>query len=1120
MRKNLCLIFLLCLYALGSTAQHVTSLSQIKSQKKYLLENANGYGYAVYNPAISDKDVMLGGIVVAHNMGVANELYRTHINPLDANNQWQIAENGNGAYYLYNYGAKQYMSNETTSWNWWGSYASYDSFYFTPTPAEFNVTQLSDDTWAFRLASASNDENQFMCAASHSATPIENWKVSDGGSVWYIREVIEQLVEDITISQSTLTLNTGKTFTLTAKASPATAPGASLIDWSSSDTNVATVNDGEVTTQNPGTCTITAKVTDGSGIHAECIVTVKEPEKEDFGTLRYFTLNDGQLIVIPEKYILERNEKDGVVTLALMGDSTFSFKKDKLASESTTYEGSLPQFESFKFNNKFNDQLHTDAEGVIDHEAGTINLSVACIGKRLTPSFKLPEGAKAYVGTREQISKKTRRRFDKDITYTVAYPKNWIYRIEKVSDEVWSTAPEETEDPWIVEPVTLSADKLSSNWPSENADQQIGNILDGNISTIFHSNWSATNNWNDGSYYGDGTTTWPYLQIEMPEPIENFNFSYVTRNSASNNGYAPQGFIIYCSNDGNGWDEVATLDKEKDNLPVGESKQYQSAIIQLGKAYKYLRFQLTESTRKNYLVLAEFNINKVVPNPDYGKATEDFVPEIIVPAKYENTFMPFGTDYKVHVDFLTDHPTGDNSKYSVPRIDITFGNGTTWDYNNWIGRYGKEQWEEATIKIDGVGVFDDMEESSILVRGRGNSSWSQSSSSKNPYRIKFSEKMKPFGLTKGKNWVLLANKQSGSLTTNAIAMKIADMAESAACNHIIPVELYVNNQYRGSYNFTEKVGFASNSIALDDESNAVLLELDSYYDEAHRFKSSPYNQPVNIKQPDFDDPETITNLTYDDIRTAFNAFTSATLVGEHDAYLDVDAFCRAMLVTDLTRNTELQHPKSWNVYNADILNDSAWVFGPVWDFDWSYGYEGHSQYFIYEAETDIFNYGNNGIPFFRQLLRGNDVIKKHYYKVWTDFLNAGKLDELLEFCDDYYAYVQPSFVHNSTMWGDGNGYNATTERSKTWLAKRANYIYTHLDRYDTEDGEGGSTPPDLEGEDIGSPDRINLTAVLSEPVDVFTLGGVRLRSQVPYRDATRNLMPGIYVIKGKKVVIK
>ena len=58
------------------------------------------------------------------------------------------------------------------------------------------------------------------------------------------------------------------------------------------------------------------------------------------------------------------------------------------------------------------------------------------------------------------------------------------------------------------------------------------------------------------------------------------------------------------------------------------------------------------------------------------------------------------------------------------------------------------------------------------------------------------------------------------MMTNAIGMKVAQLAGVAGANHIVPVNLYINGEYRGSYNFTEKIGFHNNSIDLDDETSS------------------------------------------------------------------------------------------------------------------------------------------------------------------------------------------------------------------------------------------------------------------------------------------------------------
>ncbi len=1003
----------------------------------------------------------------------------------------------------------------------------------------------------------------------------------------------------------------------------------------------------------------------------------------------FLELTDNSMLIIPQKYIEKQTENSKSIVFELKGDTTITVDKSDIQNRYSTFPYLRPAFESFKFNNKFNDQLFTDAEGIIDEANGKINVAVGCIGKRLTPSFKLPEGVNAYVGEELQHSKETRLRFDNTVHYTVAYPNQNIYELTKKDDSKYWVSGSATSE------VELTEDMLSTNAPSNHGEDLV-NMLDGNHSTIFHSTWGSGTYtklaWSDGAYYGDGTSEWPYIEIDLPEQLYRLQFSYTTRNSGS---YAPLGLILQGSNDGDTWTDIRTFTVANDNLPTTQDATYTSPTVDLGNSYSRLRLQLTAAQHKNYLVFSEFSLYKVedttphqnegmwverklelkdipttpiglvydkerqrwtyvqisMPEETYNLQFSYTIPRLgdinqdntvsiadvtelvnIILGKSQNgtdasdinqdntvsiadvtelvniilgksnhacaplsltlqgsmdgsswsdiqtftaeadglpttpssTYMSpvittqqkykylrlqpndaqeegvilldeltlytvensrrfmhlYGREYDVEVDFLTDHPT---TEYGVPRIDIWFGDGETWSSSMWIGRNGKKYYEEATIKIDGAGAFPDMEETPMLIRGRGNSSWGNSWSEKNPYRLKFSEKVKPLGMTKGKSWVLLSNKKGGSMTTNALAMKVADMVESRGCNHIVPVELYINNQYRGSYNFTEKIGFSNNSIDLDDETNAAMLELDSYYDEYKRFRDNSYNLYVNVKEPDFEDLLNEGAITQDEVNTkftqiqnAFNMFTEDTKMGG-TTYLDVDAFVRAMLVTDLVRNEELMHPKSWFLYNPDVTQpESLWSFGPVWDFDWSFGFERGGNYFISVAEEDLFSRmgsSNIGYPFFRDLLRGSDKVKKEYYRLWTEFMNDGRLEELIEYCDDYFQYANASFVHNSNQWGDGRNYAAHTTNAKTWLTRRAQYIYDHLEVYDLSE-DILETKEEQETTNI-----IDMGEVLNKPVNVYSLNGILVRRAVPQSRCLDGLAPGIYIVNGKKVAV-
>ena len=83
-------------------------------------------------------------------------------------------------------------------------------------------------------------------------------------------------VTSVTLDKTSLTLDVGGSDTLTATVEPDNAT-TKTVTWSTSDKNVATVQDGVVTAVGAGKATITAAASDGSGKTATCEVTVNGP---------------------------------------------------------------------------------------------------------------------------------------------------------------------------------------------------------------------------------------------------------------------------------------------------------------------------------------------------------------------------------------------------------------------------------------------------------------------------------------------------------------------------------------------------------------------------------------------------------------------------------------------------------------------------------------------------------------------------------------------------------------------------------------------------------------------------------------------------------------------------
>lgn len=91
-----------------------------------------------------------------------------------------------------------------------------------------------------------------------------------------------QVNPTITLNQNQLNLDVGNTANLIATVNPSDTPGT--VNWVSSNTNVATVENGLVTALNPGQTTITASI---GNISANCVVNVSSTEV----TLNSITLN-------------------------------------------------------------------------------------------------------------------------------------------------------------------------------------------------------------------------------------------------------------------------------------------------------------------------------------------------------------------------------------------------------------------------------------------------------------------------------------------------------------------------------------------------------------------------------------------------------------------------------------------------------------------------------------------------------------------------------------------------------------------------------------------------------------------------------------------------------------
>ncbi|MEO9023099.1 MAG: CotH kinase family protein [Ginsengibacter sp.] len=373
-------------------------------------------------------------------------------------------------------------------------------------------------------------------------------------------------------------------------------------------------------------------------------------------------------------------------------------------------------------------------------------------------------------------------------------------------------------------------------------------------------------------------------------------------------------------------------------------------------------------------------------------------------------------------------------KQGVPHLFIQTENN--------VSITSKDDYVKATLKIEGLGVYEDYE-GTTKIKGRGNSTWNYP---KKPYRLKLDAAASLLGLPADKDWILLANYLDPTLMLNAIAMETGQLLKMPYTNTIIPVDVTINGTYMGNYTFTEQKEVAPNRVDLEEGS--VWLEMDTYYDEDYKFKSAYYNLPVMVHYPELEDytqADAATELAK--IQTDFNTMEQAVASGSFPNnnyldYIDAPSIVNYLIVYNLCQNEEINHPKSTYLYKH---KGGKYMMGEIWDFDWAYDYEDDNVYFN-DYSKSLFWTGSKaqaGTKFFSRFMT-DPVIKTLYKQEWSSF-KINKLPLLLQYLDEYAALITDSQKKDYAVWKTGNGdFKGQVQKLRTWLQNRASYIDSYV----------------------------------------------------------------------------
>lgn len=375
--------------------------------------------------------------------------------------------------------------------------------------------------------------------------------------------------------------------------------------------------------------------------------------------------------------------------------------------------------------------------------------------------------------------------------------------------------------------------------------------------------------------------------------------------------------------------------------------------------------------------------------------------------------------------------------------------------------------EEGYIEIaDSLGLT--VYEGELEIKGRGNSTWQME---KKPYNIKLGDKVNLFGMGKTKKWSLIANHGDASLIRNVLAYEAAERAGMPYNPQFTPVDVYINNDYMGSYLLTTRIGIDGSNVDIEDlegetedVNNADLdtypqggdygtyagllegtkkwyeipnnpeditggyiieMELaNRYADEATGFVTTR-SQPFTMKTPEYASKAQIEYISsyYQNVEDAIYNMVS---MEELDKIVDVESLAQMYLINEWASNMDASLTST---YFYKPAGDKLYG-GPVWDFDIAFGnndgnrfgndYNDPTKWTVcYNRMYRNTVFGKWDIdeqPTVYNILTNNAGFVAEAEKVWNNAVKAGVTDTIKWVSTVYVPLVEGSAVANAIRW--------------------------------------------------------------------------------------------------------
>lgn len=362
----------------------------------------------------------------------------------------------------------------------------------------------------------------------------------------------------------------------------------------------------------------------------------------------------------------------------------------------------------------------------------------------------------------------------------------------------------------------------------------------------------------------------------------------------------------------------------------------------------------------------------------------------------------------------------------------------------------KDDYIQATFYLDAMDI-DGYEsvgskdaQFNVEMKGRGNYTWS--GFDKKPYAFKMDKKRSILGSAKEKNFTLLAHADDNkAFLRNFLGFRLSELFGLAYTPFSEPVELIINDEYKGLYFFTDKIKISPNRVNITEQTDGAtdpseitggwLLEIDNYWEDAS-VQFQMMEKGTDWLLVTSHSPEVMSQEQYSYMYNYLKD-TNDAIHEPHgnrwESYIDIESLVDFYLVQEVLGDHESFHGSCY--MHKERGTDTKLIFGPVWDFgsalDWPRGQH------IYDNPT----WGDTWI---------DDLAEKSTFKAMCQerwlAVRGSIIPELRKAADAYIDHITPAAACDLKRWPSYGNDNMEDKKNNVmgYLSDRMQWLDTEF----------------------------------------------------------------------------